>query len=116
MFDTPDFVIPILKLDIEGHEPFVIEGAKRLLASGMVKNIQTELRDTEQSPQKEAIQLLLATGCVAVSNPKTLVMHKYTRKETLPFLKSQDEWWQKTKQNTDLWFQLESEELPPTLL
>ena len=43
-FDTDkhkDLSIPILKLDVEGKEPMIIEGAQKLLRSGIVKNVLT---------------------------------------------------------------------------
>ena len=36
--------IVILKLDVEGKEPQIIEGARQLLQSGRVENILTEFR------------------------------------------------------------------------
>ena len=114
-FDTPGFTIPILKMDIEGHESFVIDGGRRLLESGIIKNILTEFRFIEQSPQKEAIQILIDAGYVAVDHPRE-VMKKYTRETTWPYLKEQDEHFLKTRQNTDLWFQLASADLAPVLL
>jgi FkbM family methyltransferase len=115
-FDNPDFSIPILKMDIEGHEPLVVKGAHRLLMSGMVKNILTEFRDIEQAQQRKAIRFLLKAGYGAVDHPSGAVLQKYTRGTTWPFLKEQDAWHKQTRENTDLWFQLKSEALPEKLL
>ena len=34
--------VPLLKLDVEGHEPHIVAGAKNLLCSGIVKNVLLE--------------------------------------------------------------------------
>ncbi len=71
-YDKPDISIAILKLDVEGNELQVIELARRLLESGIVKNILTEFRRLGRKALQSAIKTLLDTGC-------TLVVHMNRR-------------------------------------
>jgi hypothetical protein len=57
-YDLPDFTIPLLKLDIEGHEPNVVKGAKKLLCSGIIQNILTEFNQME----RQLFRLLWTVG------------------------------------------------------
>lgn len=43
-FNRKDFIISLLKIDVEGKDPHVVLGASRLLSSGIVKNVLTEGR------------------------------------------------------------------------
>ena len=52
--------ISILKIDTEGHEPQIIEGSKRLLQSGLVKNVLMEYRPA--TCRSAVIDILLAAG------------------------------------------------------
>jgi FkbM family methyltransferase len=56
--------IAILKVDVEGFEPFVFAGATNLLKSGLVQNIFMELtaNDAELSLNLDMIQTLLDAG------------------------------------------------------
>lgn len=114
-FDTPGFSIPILKMDIEGHEPYVVQGARRLLSSGIVKNILTEFRLVLEPLQKEAVEVLLEAGYVSVDHTPAGKITKYTKESTWTYLKAQDDYFRKTRYNVDLWFQLESEAFPTML-
>lgn len=58
--------IPLLKLDVEGKEPNIIAGAKRLLESGLVDNVLTELRRFGRDAVQEALKTLLTSGYVIV--------------------------------------------------
>jgi len=42
-------VIQLVKIDTEGHEPLVVSGMQRLLASGLIKNVVVELTPSEWS-------------------------------------------------------------------
>jgi hypothetical protein len=57
----PKVVIAILKIDTEGHEPYVLEGAKQLLKSGLVRNVLLEYRAT---CRKAVVSFLLDVGYV----------------------------------------------------
>jgi hypothetical protein len=59
---TPDLSIAILMLDVEGKEQQIIAGARRLLESGIVKNILTEFRRLGRKSMQAAIKILLDTG------------------------------------------------------
>ena len=39
--------IDLLKLDLEGHEPEALEGAKDAMAKGLIKRVYTEFIDAE---------------------------------------------------------------------
>ena len=52
--------ISILKIDTEGHEPQIIEGSKRLLQSGLVKNVLMEYRPA--TCRSAVIDILLEAG------------------------------------------------------
>jgi FkbM family methyltransferase len=65
-FDKPDLSIAILKLDVEGKEPQIIEGAMPLLKSGIVKNILTEFRRLGRETIQTAIKTLLDKGYTLV--------------------------------------------------
>ena len=59
-----DFSIEILKVDVEGHEPQVLLGAKKLLQSGIVKHVFTECRRFGRDNVKDMIVTLLEAGFV----------------------------------------------------
>jgi len=57
--------IPLLKIDVEGKDPLVVLGAKRLLKSGMVQNVLTECRRFGRPVVLEMLETLLEAGFVA---------------------------------------------------
>jgi FkbM family methyltransferase len=62
--------IAILKIDTEGHEPYILEGAQQLLRSGMVRNVLMEYRTSCRMP---VINYLLNAGYVLVYDPSQYV-------------------------------------------
>ena len=55
--------IAILKIDVERHEAAVVQGATRLLQSGMVQNIFTEVgTDGDRSENVAALQTFVDAG------------------------------------------------------
>jgi hypothetical protein len=97
---TPDLSIAILKLDVEGKEPQIIEGARRLLESGIVKNILTEFRRLGRTPIQTAIKTLLDTGYTLVHmNGRT------SRAESEKILNDLTKALSGKMKNVDLWFQ-----------
>jgi hypothetical protein len=53
-----------MKIDVEGHEPFVTEGSKRLIQCGKIKNILLEYR----SSPRETMQVFWDAGYVIVDD------------------------------------------------
>jgi hypothetical protein len=104
-------VIPLLKLDVEGHEPYIIAGAKQLLCSGLVQNVLLEFNRMQEKESQKAIETLLTCGFVAVNHDDNVLVKK-TREETKPYLKEVEDFRIKTGRNTDLWFQHSSVTLP----
>ena len=96
--------VPLLKLDVEGHEPHIIAGAKMLLCSGIVMNVLLEFNRMHTEESQTAIDTLIDCGFVAVHQDKDVV-EKKTRDETKPYLNEIKEWGERTRQNVDLWFQ-----------
>jgi FkbM family methyltransferase len=72
---TPMVNIAILKIDTEGHEPYVLEGAKQLLQSGIVRNVLLEYRT---SFQPAVVSFLLDAGYVLVDDPPDVKTTKPT--------------------------------------
>ena len=66
--------VEVLKLDVEGHEPAVLDGASRLLAEGRIGAIVCELND----------ELLAAHGSGSSAIERTLAGHGFTRREIPP--------------------------------
>jgi FkbM family methyltransferase len=102
-FDTPGFSISLLKLDVEGKEPQIIEGAKRLLKSGIVQNILTEFRRLGRPTIQKAIATLLDSGYTLVHNEKG----KVSRAEARRLLDELRHRLEGKMLNLDLWFQRE---------
>jgi len=100
-FDKPDLSVAILKLDVEGKEPQIIEGSKRLLRSGIVENVLTEFRRLSRSTIQEAIYTLLETGYTLVDAEKG----KVGQDEARMILQGVEKKLHGTGTNVDLWFQ-----------
>lgn len=66
--------IELLKLDVEGHEPAVLEGASGLLAAGRINAIVCELSE----------ELLVAQGSSRSELERTLAAHGFTRHDIPP--------------------------------
>ncbi len=65
----PDAVIGVVKLDVEGHESAVLEGASRLLRRRAMRDVVfEELRDCSSgAPTPDSIEILEAAGYVVFS-------------------------------------------------
>ena len=65
-YDEPKTQIAILKVDVEGYDPEVFEGAEKLLSSGLVQNIFTEysfeLGANEEERLRNMIQRIATNG------------------------------------------------------
>ena len=99
-FDKPDLSIAILKLDVEGKEPQIIEGARRLLESGIVKNVLTEFRRLGRQTIQTAIKTLLDTGYTLVH-----MNQRKSREESEKILDDLTKALSGKMKNVDLWFQ-----------
>ena len=110
-FVDRDLKIAILKIDVEGREPAIIEGAATLLKSGLVENILTELRDLKKDEKvKAALQTILEAGYVLVNyDAKKGGNKKMTTEETDAEIQQMLQT-AKGRGTVDLWFQ--REELP----
>ena len=100
-FRKPGFEIAILKLDVEGKEPQIVEGAQKLLASGKVLNVLTEFRRLGRDHVQTALKTLLDSGFTLIHEKEGKVSIDRSR-ILLDELK--DELSGKGK-NVDLWFQ-----------
>ena len=100
--------IVILKLDVEGKEPQIIEGARQLLQSGRVENILTEFRRMSRPNIQEAIQTLHDTGYTIVVENNNNNSKRLSRQASEAYLKSLTAKSKGTGRNFDLWFQREN--------
>lgn len=105
--------IRLLKIDVEGHEPEIIQGARHLLKSGMVQNILTEYRDFGSDRTRQAFEVLLDAGYTLVHQGKLLsksesqafyrdLMRKRLHHESLR--KTLKAYFKKHQFYLDLWF------------
>ena len=60
--------IVLLKLDVEGAEPFVIQGAKRLLTQRVVQNVLLEFRRPQHHETQQSVAILLDAGYLIVND------------------------------------------------
>jgi FkbM family methyltransferase len=106
-FDQPDFSVALLKLDVEGMEPQIVHGAKKLLQSGKVANILTEFRKLDQAVSISAVQIMLDAGYTMVVDRGRKKNVKLTREETLEEIKKLQEsrYMKRAGKYADLWFQ-----------
>ncbi len=100
--------ISILKVDTEGHETQILEGARRLIQSGLVRNVLLEYRKNG----KEAVEILFEAGYVLVydgtgSTPSIMLTVATSRAYLDKGIRIEDDKYQ------DLWFRLASCPLPP---
>ena len=107
------FHVAILKLDVEGKEPLIIEGAQHLLKSGLVTNILTEFRRLGRPPVQRAIQTLLESGYTLVlddddagtANAATPKQRKLTQHQARKYIDDLTKQLRGKMTNVDLWFQ-----------
>ena len=101
--------IIILKLDVEGKEPQIIEGARQLLESGRVENVLTEFRRMSRPTIQEAIQTLHDTGYTIVDDSSSSKQNNknytpMTRKASEAYLQRLAAQSKGSGKNFDLWF------------
>ncbi|KAG7345670.1 FkbM family methyltransferase [Nitzschia inconspicua] len=102
-----DIDIAILKIDTEGHEPYILQGATKLLHSHLIRNILIEYR----SHCRDAVfEFVLEAGYVLVDDDKQTKNKR--RMLTKEASKDYIDGLQKRGGYTDLWFRLESQRLP----
>ncbi|KAG7370384.1 FkbM family methyltransferase [Nitzschia inconspicua] len=115
----PQIDIAILKIDTEGHEPYILQGATKLLQSHLVRNILLEYRTTCRDA---IVQIVLEAGYVLVYDQPSDAMRgrtmltkeaskgyidKLHRSHSLQDAKGNETLYE------DLWFRLASHKLPP---
>jgi FkbM family methyltransferase len=100
-FERPGFSVVILKVDVEGKEPMIIEGAKRLLKSGIVENIFVEVRRMGRGIAQQAVETLLSSSYVLVD--KTKKGGRKTIEESREYLAGLKS--SLGQKSVDLWFQ-----------
>ncbi|KAG7344712.1 FkbM family methyltransferase [Nitzschia inconspicua] len=115
----PQVDIAILKIDTEGHEPYILQGATKLLQSHLIRNILLEYRT---SCRDAIVQIVLEAGYVLVYDQPSDAMRgrtmltkeaskgyidKLHRSHSLQDAKGNETLYE------DLWFRLASHKLPP---
>ena len=100
-----DWTVAILKLDVEGKEPQIIEGAKQLLQSGRVENVLTEFRRLKRDTIQEAIATLLDAGYTLVDDSQSQSGQRLDRKASQALLDDLAEKYKGKGRNFDFWFQ-----------
>lgn len=112
-FDGGPSQIAILKVDVEGYEPAVFAGARRLLQSGLVQNILMEMTFQEDDTDNAAmLQLIYDSGYrvhqIGHSRPQTIPL--MDQSFVTNFLKlyatkpgaQQNIWWKRKAVDSDL--------------
>lgn len=65
--------VDLMKLDVEGHEPYVLEGASRVLGSGRIRAVLCEFNDhwlRQQGSSPEALYaIFVAAGFIDMAGP-----------------------------------------------
>jgi FkbM family methyltransferase len=107
-FEESDFQVALLKLDVEGMEPQIVHGAKKLLQSGKVANLLVEFRNLDQAVSKSAVQIMLDAGYTMVVDREKKKNVNLTREETLEEInKIKESEYLKQKGYVDLWFRFQ---------
>jgi FkbM family methyltransferase len=106
---TPMVNIAILKIDTEGHEPYVLEGAKKLLQSGMVRNVLLEYRTT---CQQAVVSFLLDAGYVLVDDQSPKKKARATMRTVEESKSYVDKLNDAARGYKDLWFRWATWKLP----
>lgn len=102
-FDKANLTISILKLDVEGKEPQIVEGAKKLLRSGIVANVLTEARRIGRPTIQQELNTLLSSGYTIVHEKEG----KVSRERARVLLDDLEKEMRGKMKNVDLWFQRE---------
>jgi FkbM family methyltransferase len=101
----PQIHVSLLKLDTEGHEPQILQGAQQFIQQKLARNILVEFRPSCH----EAMIALLDAGYAIVddSKPRKRLM---PRKEAITFLEEEAERVRvkKSWEYSDLWLRLET--------
>ena len=98
---NPNIVVKILKVDVEGKEAHVIEGAQAFLRSGIVENILIEFRRLSRPNVQQALLLLLDSGFTLVHDTEG----KVSETRSAEILSDLTEQLKETSKTVDLWFQ-----------
>ncbi|KAG7339916.1 FkbM family methyltransferase [Nitzschia inconspicua] len=109
--------IAILKIDTEGHEPFILQGATKLLSSHLIRNILIEYR---MICRDTVFEIILESGYVLVDDNRgdvkkgTTMLTKEASKSFIDELHNTLELRRNTSKPMfeDLWFRVESHKLP----
>lgn len=111
--DDPTISIALLKVDVEGAESLVMEGAKALLKARVIKNILTEVRKPTSQATRESMTTLLDSGYRIVKDDvagnATSEIQRLSRDETMAHMKyiEANVGLRGRPVYADLWFQLE---------
>ena len=109
-FHRTDFTVSILKIDTEGHELQIIEGAQRFIQTRVVKNILLEYR----AHCREIMNTLLDSGYVIVSGYVVVASNPLRLLNKAESIKTLDEVTKKLLLGKtpgdyeDLWFRLDN--------
>ena len=111
--DDPKFSIRLLKMDVEGAEPSVIQGAQQLLAKGIVQNVLTEFRRPTHPETQRSIRILMDAGYRIVNDEMAgMGEFRLDRNGTLAYLMELERRFERREFKwgyADLWFQLEKD-------
>ncbi|KAG7369618.1 FkbM family methyltransferase [Nitzschia inconspicua] len=104
--NTKDIDIAILKIDTEGHEPYILQGASQLIHSHLIRNILIEYR----SHCRDAVlQYVLEADYVLVDDkPSKNKWRMLTTEASIDYIDKL----QNRTAYVDLWFRLASQKLP----
>ena len=109
--DNPKFSIRLLKMDVEGAEPSVIQGAQQLLTKGIVRNVLTEFRRPSHPETQRSIGILMDAGYRIVNDEAAGIGEiRLDRNGTLAYLMELDRRFERREFKwgyADLWFQLD---------
>ena len=115
MQSYPKQDIVILKIDTEGHEPQILQGARNLLQDNIVHNVLMEYRT---SCRDAVFEILLQNGYVLVydepstNRPRTML----SQEQSKTVIDRIHQTWEKSNAKEDayedLWFRLASHRLP----
>jgi FkbM family methyltransferase len=111
--DNSTVYIVLLKLDVEGAEPLVVEGAKALLKSGIVQNILTEAKNLGGAAMKQSMATILDAGYRIVRDDNLRNIRRLSLEESIKYLKYLEKHPGASGglyNYDDLWFQLEESE------
>ena len=103
-FHRTDFAVSILKIDTEGHELQIVEGAKRFIQTRLVKNILLEYR----VHCRQVMNTLLDSGYVLVDGAPLRLLNKAESIKTLDNVTKVLLLGKTPGNYADLWFRLDN--------